>query len=265
MSKSVLLGPYVGDFANEILTFRPYMRYISHITDPPADIYISSHINRSFLYDWIPVDRFIPIYEHISRNEPSQTGFIHSDITKTEFNQITKFIRNQIPCDTVEIQTLPYVKSVNGISIYQKIYTNFTIPEYHTESVDIVGIFDNSKQSSEVYDISSKNHDITVLGGMNNGLEDMNILLKNIKYLDNYLIMFNYIKNAKMVVTNCGEWALICNIQGIPLFYWGSDFSLYKGNGILSFNNKKCMSVCEMDSNSISTMISYHYKNITGE
>lgn len=263
MSRAVLLGPYVGDFANEITTFRPYMKYVSQIVDPDVCVYISSHTNRSFLYDWIPVSNFIPIYEHISRNELCQNGFIHSDITKTEFNQITKFIRSQIPHDDVEVQTLPYVKSVNSISLYQKIFKPFTIPNYNIkEEVEVVGIFDNSEQSRNVYDIISKRFDVTVLGDMNNGLEYHNILLKNIKYLDNYLIMFNYIKKAKMVVTNCSEWVIICNLQKIPVFYWGPDFSLYKGVGVMNFENKKCMSLCSMDTDSISSMILYHFNNI---
>ena len=264
MSEPVLLlGPYVGDFAHEILTFRPHMRYISHITDPSTKVYISSHSNRSFLYDWIECDNFIPIYEHISRNEPCQSGFIHDEITKTEFNQITKFIRNQIPYDDVEIQTLPYVKSVNGISLYQKYYTPFVIPDVEIrKNIDVVCIFDKSDNSKDVYYNLTNKLDVVVIGDMNNGLEERNILLKNIMFLDNYKLMFGYVNNSKLVVTNCSEWALISNLQGIPVFYWGSDFSLYKYSGVLNFDNKMCMSICEMSSESIVSMILYHYNNI---
>ena len=262
-NQAVLLGPYVGDFTHEILTFRPHMRYISHITEPSTKVYVSSHPNRAFLYDWIDPLNFIPIYEHISRNEPCQSGFVHNDITKTEFNQITKFIRNQIPYDTVDIQTLPYVKNTNSISLYQKFYTPFVIPPVDIiKNVDVVCIFDKSEHSRDVYYNLTNKLDVVVVGDMNNGVEERNILLKNIMFLDNYLIMFNYIQSAKLVVTNCSEWAFICNIQGIPVFYWGSEFSLYKSSGIMNFDNKKCMSICEMDSSSVVSMILYCYNNI---
>lgn len=265
MSKAVLLGPYVGDFTNEITTFRPYMRYISHIVDKSTDVYVSSHANRSFLYDWVDEDRFIPIYEHISRNEPCQNGFIHSEITKTEFNQITKHIRNLIPCDNVEVHTLPYIKNINTISLYQKIFTPFVVPGYKVfDNIDIVGIFDKSDQSTDVYSMLSDIYNVTVVGDMNNGVEEHNIMLKNIMFFDNYLIMFNYIMNSKLVVTNCPEWVLICNLQGIPVFYWGHEFSLYKGNGIMNFGNKKCTSICDMDTKSIVSMVKYCYDSIGG-
>jgi len=262
-NRAVLLGPYVGDFANEILTFRPYVRYISHITDPSTNIYISSHINRSFLYDWICEDNFIPIYEHISRDEINQNGFTHNDITKTEFNQITKFIRNKIDSDTVEIQTLPYIKNTKSISLYQKFYTPFVIPQYPTEiECDVVCVLSKSIQANEVfYNITNK-LDALVIGDMNNGVEKRNVLLKNIMFLDNYRLMFNYIHRAKLVVTDCSEWALICNLQKIPVFYWGPDSSLYKDNGIMNFENKKCMSVCDMDIKSIVQMIVYCYEKV---
>lgn len=266
MPKSVLLGPYVGDFSNEILTFRPYIRYISHITDPEINVYISSHANRSFLYDWIDKERFIPIYEHISRNELSQNGFVNDDITKTEFNQITKLIRAQIEDEVIEIQSLPYIKNTNTISIYQKYFTPFKIPQIETpDNINVVCIFDKSDQSIEVFDYINKKLDVIAIGSMNNGLEEKNILLKNVLFLDNYLIMFNCVEKSKLVVTNCSEWALICNIQGIPVFYWGHDFSLYKNSGILNFGNKKCMSICKSDSKDIVNMVLYCYKNIRGK
>jgi len=263
MSKAVLLGPYVGDFANEILTFRPYIRYISHITDPSTNIYISSHINRSFLYDWICKENFIPIYEHISRNEPSQNGFTHNDITKTEFNQITKFLRNGIQSESIEVYSLPYVKNTNIISLYQKFYTPFVIPQYNIKShCDVVCIFSKTEHSRDVYYNLSNKLDVVVIGDMNNGLEERNILLKNIMFLDNYKLMFNYVYKSKLVVTDCSEWALICNLQKIPVFYWGLDSSLYKENGIMNFENRKCMSVCDMDIKSIVQMIVYCYEKV---
>ena len=264
MSKAVLLGPYVGDFTQEILVFRPYIRYISHTMDD-MNIFISSHSNRSFLYEWIDPDRFLPIYDHISRNELNQTGFTYNDITKTEFNQITKKIRENIDFDDIDTFTLPYVKNTNGISYYQKFHTPFSIPDMEDDfgDISIVGIFDKSDQSIEVYDLLSDRFNISVIGDMNNGLEEHNKLMRNTDFSsNNYLRMFNYIKRSKLVVTNCRDWVLICNCQGIPVFYWGYDSSLYKSDGALNFGNKKCTSVCNMDSSSILDMINYSYKRL---
>ncbi|MCK5016052.1 MAG: hypothetical protein KAS32_03180 [Candidatus Peribacteraceae bacterium] len=264
MSKSVLLGPYVGDFKQEVLVFRPYMRYISYISQE-YEIFVSSHSNRSFLYDWVDDDNFLPIYEHISRNEVNQKGFIFQDITKTEFNQITKHIRDRIPFSDIDIHTLPYVKNTNGVSYYQKIYSSFTFPDIDIgESPDIVFIGDKSDQSSEVYSLLSDQFDVTVIGDMNNGLETYNEILKTPNFSDNYLRMFNYISKAKMVVTNCSEWVLICNSQQVPVFYCGADSSLFKNDGILNFDNKKCTSICDMDSDTMVNMVKYSYNKMYG-
>lgn len=265
MSKAILLGPYVGSFTHEILTFRPHIRYISHTLGGEADLFVSSHANRSFLYDWVSPDNFIPIYEHISRNEPSQVGFIYDDITKTEFNQITKKIKTEIPYDDVESHTLPYVKSTAGISYFQKLYSPFDIPDIDVGDVDVVVIMDKSDESSIIYELLSQVMNVTVIGDMNNGLEDENILMRHPVFHDNYLKMFNYIKKAKYVVTNCGEWALICNCQGYPVFYWGQESSLYKTSGVMNFGNNKCSSICSMEPKSIVNMIRYCYDKMYGD
>jgi hypothetical protein len=263
MSKAVLLGPYVGSFTQEILVFRPHIRYISE-TVIGAELYVSSHSNRSFLYDWIKPSNFLPIYDHISRNEPGQTGFIYDEITKTEFNQITKKIRSEIDHSDVDIHTLPYVKSTNGVSYYQKLFSPFDIPDYdiNHDDLNIVAIFNKSEQSQEVFDFISKMFNVVVIGDMNNGLEDDNVLMKNLDLSNNYLKMFNYINKSKLVVTNCSDWALICNCQGIPVYYWGTEHSLFKNNGVLNFGNNKCTSICNMDSQSVADMVGYCYKNL---
>lgn len=262
MTEAVLLGPYVGDFTHEILTFRPYIRYITQITEPNVDIFISSHSNRSFLYDWISEDRFFPIFEHITRNELSQKGFIYQDITKTEFNQITKSIKNQINSDTIDVYNLPYIKSTNSISIYQKVFRPFKVPSIEVPESDIIFIADQSDNAREVFEKISKTFNVIVIGNMNNGLEEYNILLKEPIIDNNYLKMFNMIQKTKMVVTNCHEWAFICNLQKLPVLYWGNEFSLYKSSGILNFGNDKCMSLCDMEPDSIVDMIKYNYKKL---
>jgi hypothetical protein len=263
MSKAVLLGPYIGDFTHEIITFRPYIRYITEITEPGVDIYISSHSNRFFLYDWISPDNFIPVYEHITRDEPNQNGFIHETITKTEFNQITKVIKSKISSDDVEVYNLPYVRNTTGISLYQKVFSSFSIPYIDIDTdVDIVCIFNQENQPKEIYHTLLNSYKIEVMGNMNNGLEEYNPLMRNVMFLNNYLIMFNYINKANMVITNCSEWVIICNLQAIPVFYWGPEFSLFKSSGIMNFDNNRCMSVCDMGTDTIISMIKYHYKSV---
>jgi len=263
MSKAVLLGPYVGSFTHEILVFRPYIRYISHITED-AELFVSSHSNRSFLYDWIKPENFLPIYEHITRNEPGQVGFIYDEITKTEFNQITKKILSEIPYDETDFYTLPYVKNTNGISYYQKIYTPFTIPDFDFghKNLNMIAVFDKSDESRQVFDLISEMFNVSVIGDMNNGLEDENILMKDLMFESTYLKMFNYINKCKLVITNCSDWALICNLQGIPVFYWGNQSSLFKSGGVMNFDNDRCTSICNMDAVDVASMVKYCYNNL---
>ena len=48
MKKTVLaLGPYIGDFKNEILNFQPHIKWIHEVVGID-NVYVCTHRNRSF-------------------------------------------------------------------------------------------------------------------------------------------------------------------------------------------------------------------------
>jgi len=250
---SILIGPYIGSFAQEILIFIPYVRYILSILDDNDNVVVASHSNRKFLYDDIGVD-FYPVFASISRNELCQKGLLYTEINKQQFNQITRSIKNNIG-SIVDHYNIPYVKNHNQISYYQKIFNRFSYT--YNKGNDIIFIPNtNNEQNREIYQYMSKYNNVSVLGDMNNGLPVYNSLLKRMDYFDIvYKEIFNAIHNSLFVITSCSEWALICNLQNIPVFYWGNDASLFKPDGMYCFGNKNIISLRDINLK----MIDYFY------
>ena len=252
MSK-LLIGPYIGSFRYEVIIFIPYMRYLLSILEYDTAI-VCSHFNRSFLYNDI---NFYPVFGNITRNELYQQGIISSDVTKQQYNQICKLIKKEIG-DVIEQQTLPYIKNYNQISCYQRIYKPFKQYKYK-QSDNIILLPNNGKENRILYDTLKDKYNIIVLGDMHSGLAVYNELLKKSNYFDIvYEHIFNKIHDCKFVITSCPEWALICNLQKIPLFYWGYDASLYKTDGIFGFGNKNVVSLKDFNIK----MIEYMNNNI---
>ena len=254
MSK-LLIGPYIGNFKYEIEIFIPYVNYLLNVLDLSKfdDIIISSHINRKFLYKY-PHTKFYPVYENITRNELDQEGIVFNGIDKQQYLQIAKMIKSDIG-GVKEQQMLSYIKNTNNIPRTQLIYNKF---EYkYTKTDNIIFIPDKSKKCRELYDwLSHNNIKFSVIGNMNNGLAVYNDLLKKKNYFDIvYEYMFNGVHNSKFVLTPCSEWALICNLQKIPVLYWGDKCSLFKKNGMLWFNNKNNISIRNFNLSMIKYML----------
>lgn len=258
MLKNLLIGPYIGSFKYEILTFRPYIQYLLSILEYD-NVYISSHYNRSFLYDHIPNSQFIPIYSCITRDEINQVGYQYLDVNKQQYNKIVKSIKSNLT-DLSEHHSLPYIKSTNTISFYQKKLLPYVYPDIDIDinKDTICFIPDKSQESKDIYENIKTKYNVIVIGDINNGIEYDNILLKRFDYFDIvYKYMFNYIHKSLFVITSCPEWALICNIQNIPLVYWGNDSSMFKSDGVYGFNNNN-ISLKSMNIN----MIKYMYENM---
>ncbi len=268
MTKSVVvIGPYIGDLEQELFTFRPYARYITSIVEV-HEVYISSHFNRSFMYDWVPESNFIPVFESLTREETKQHGYLHDDVTKMDYSQLIKHLKNKVKemnsCTLeMEVYSPPYIKSTNTISIYQKEFTPIHFPKADISKDDyMVFIVDKSKEAREIYDTLRDSYDIIIIGNMTNGIEDENVLLKSTDYFSSgYTTMMNYINEAKMLVTNCSEWAVIGNMLGKNMVFWGNSCSQFKSTGVYGFNNKNSMSI-DVNVSSIIPMIDYKYKNI---
>lgn len=253
--ENLLLGPYIGNFYHEIVTFRPYIKYISSVLECD-NTYISSHSNRSFLYDWIPHENFIPVYEHLSRGGVGHTGYTHSDISKAEFTQITKKISRIISPD-IDIYSLPYSKLTNIIPFHQKIYTPISFPDIDIDISDYISFIpDNTDETLDLYNSIKNDYNVVVVGDMSNGMEDENVVIKDPDYFTNgYIKIFNYIHKSKLVITPCDQWAMICNLQNIPVIYYGKNIGLFKKGGVYGFDNDNALSVCDITSKTVDYML----------
>lgn len=267
MTKSVVvIGPFIGDLEQELFAFRPHARYISSSVEA-NEIYISSHFNRSFLYDWIPEENFIPVFESLTRDETKQHGYLHDDVSRTDYTQLVKHLKNKVrelqSRSSIEVYSPPYIKSTNTISIYQKEFSPLSFPKTAINRSDyIIFIADQSNKSTFIYDTLKKQYDIIVVGNMSNGMEHENILLKATDYFVNgYSTMMNYIMNSKMVVTNCPVWALVSNLMGKHMVFWGDTCSQFKPEGVYGFYNYNAVSV-DINEKSVIEMIQYKYERI---
>jgi hypothetical protein len=203
-------GPYIGDIESEILTFRPFVRWHTEVIDHDV-VYINSHHNRSFLYDWIDKDYFIPVYENLSRNEFDQEGYIHKTIKHNDFSLFIRNLRNEISnrCDCnmkdVDLYNLSYSKSSPPYSIYRKIFEK--LPYFNDVEVDETVVFIPDSREKELvleeikYHLEGKNVDFKTIGDMKTHLEDDNEILKNIDYFDIcYKHIIQYINKAKLLI-----------------------------------------------------------------
>ena len=130
------------------------------------------------------------------------------------------------------------------------------------KSDHIVFISDSSVESKELYDTLKTEYDINVMGNMSNGLEQENILLKDVDYFSSgYVTMMNHINDSKMVVTNCPVWAMICNLMKKHMVFWGATCSQFKAEGVYGFENYNTISV-DVDMKSVVDMVRYKYEGI---
>lgn len=267
MTKSVVvIGPYIGDLEQELFAFRPHAKYISSTVEAD-EIYISSHFNRSFLYDWIPEENFIPVFESLTRDETKQHGFLHDDVSRSDYSQLVKYLKNKVKDlhtrVEMEVFSPPYIKSTNTISIYQKEFSSLSFPKMSINKSDYIAfIVDQSKESKRIYDTLKSRYDILVMGNMSNGIENENLLLKDVDYFSNgYTALINYINNSRMVVTNCPVWAMVSNLMKKHMVFWGETCSQFKPEGIYGFDNRNAVSV-DIGRDSIISMIEFKYERI---
>ena len=267
MPKSVvIIGPYIGDLEQELFAFRPHAKYITSTVEA-HEVYISSHYNRAFMYDWIPEKNFIPVFESLTRDETKQHGFLHDDVSRSDYSQLVKHLKNKVKevngNVSIEVFSPPYIKSINTISIYQKEFSPLSFPKTSiSKSDNILFMVDQSKESKELYDTLKSQYDIIVVGNMSNGIETENVLLKSTDYFVNgYIDMMNYISGAKMLVTNCPVWAMIGNLMGVHMVFWGDTCSQFKSDGVYGFDNRNSISV-DLGGNAVIEMIKYKYEGI---
>lgn len=246
------IGPYIGDFRQEFLTFRPYAQWLSEVVEHD-NVYLSTHRNRSFLYDFIPDENILPVYENFSRNEDGQKGYIHSDLQQKDFNLLTRKFKEEIiereSCSRrdIELHHLNYTKTTPHYSIYNKVFNRIStpndinIPEEHKNKIIFIPVTSESQQrSSIILSYLREKQDFIVVGDSNTWFTVDNVVLSNIDYFENgWKYIINYIIQAKGIICPTSYWTAICNLQRKPIFSWGASPGQYREDGIYYFGNKK--------------------------
>jgi len=243
-NRVILNGPYIGNWEQELLMFRPYVSWV-HAMLPDDDIFVSSHINRRFLYDWVNDDRFIPVYEMLSREEENQFKNIHKDITLKNYTLLlknTKVIINSMYEKKKKIKTYTPNYTVNittQLPLYNKIFKRVSIEKKLNDN--IIFIPDIKEQENIIYDVYKhldSNYNTIIIGDTSTYLPDKNVIFEMIDYFENgYKRILEYITGAKAVICPAGHWAMLANLQAVPVFTWGRNINQYKKNGIYNFDN----------------------------
>lgn len=272
------LGPFIGEFKHEFLTFRPYARWLAEVIDFD-NVYVSTHMNRSFLYDFVPQENIIPVHEVFSRDEEGQSGYVHKDLQQKDFNLLVRKFRDEVidreSCSKkeVEIHHLNYVKSTPHYSIYNKIFeeistpTSINIPkEYHNKVVFIPAMDEPVEKCSYIYSYLKQQHDCIVVGNIDTWFSNDNVVLSNIDYFENgWKYIINYISKAKAIVCPISYWTALCNLQNKPVFSWGPSPGQHREGGVYYFNNKNSVVIpadMDTDPDIIIKMIDYFLKGI---
>jgi hypothetical protein len=259
VSKNVLaLGPFIGSFEQEILTFRPYMRWIELNTESKG-VYYSSHFNRKFLYPQVSTKKYVPVYKQLTRQEVHQNGYSHKDVDQRDFMALVRKFKDEIVDQTgcikknINHQSLPYVKYISPISIFHKVFEPIRVPIAKKKG-NIVFIPDDSMSEEDaniIWDMLRSRYKVSLIGDTKCHLPRENEVLKNVDYLQNgYKKIVTAITNSTAVITPCSHWTVIANMQGAPCFSWGNPVGQYKEGGIYHFGNRKSRTVCyDQDSN----------------
>lgn len=245
------LGPFIGDFEQELYTFRPYISWISEISTY-KNFYLSTHFNRLFLYDWIDKDNILPVFEHLTRDELLQRGVVHGRLTVKEFSLLVRQFKEDIMEASghnrkeVSIYFIPYSKTPQPLPLHNKYVRPCSPPKIKIKTKPKVILIPDIKEDvtrlDYIYTVLLRNYDVKVVGDFKIHFVDDNIVLGYVDYFENcYKYICKYIFEADIVVCPAGHWTLLCNMLGKPVFSWGSCVSQFKENGLYYLNNHKSL------------------------
>ncbi len=276
MKDIIGLGPYIGSFEEEIYNFQPYMRWIYYNLPKDKKVYLSTHLNRSFLYkDFIDDDNIIPVFHHLTRDELNQVGYIHRNVIQKDYNiLVKKFKKNiseieNVSTRNIEIFNIDYLKSKPFYPIDKKYYLPFDVSDVEIDRpVNIVFIPDYREKIERIkfiYDYLNDNYGCVVVGDMKTHLIEKNVVLKNIDYIENGIkYIIKYITEAKAVICPISHWCIISNLQKKNLFCWGEHPGQFRSGGIYNFGNKKCTSISYCDLSTFIKVLNNFLVNIKG-
>jgi hypothetical protein len=265
-----IAGPYIGDFEQEIITFRPYIRWVFQNTEV-SKMYVNTHFNRMFLYEnFIPAEQIIPVPEHLSRAEMEQSGYIHNLIAPKDFNILVKMIKEDVigreGCTKrdLEMFTLSYIKSTTPYSIYQKLFHSIDgldIKNPFKGKIIYIPYNDKHRRLKAVKEFLA-DHDSVIMGDQSTRFKDDNVVLSRSDYFSNgWKTIIKAISEAKALICPVSYWSVIGNLQQVPVFTWGENVGQFKEGGIYSFN-KKCTAIATIKIDVIIEMIEHFLEEI---
>jgi|WetSurMetagenome_2_1015567.scaffolds.fasta_scaffold02911_6 hypothetical protein len=235
MPDIIAAGPYIGDFENEILSFRPYIVWL-YKNQQFKDFYVSSHSSRRFLYHWLPDSNFIPVDEKYN-DDAKQDKYYNTLVTHAQYFKLIRWLRNKIynnsttiKKDDIKIYTVPYTKICDPVIYDKKIFTPIIM---NIEKKNYV-LYENEIYFPEY---------------------EYKILLD----FDNYYDKIKALLEAKCVVCEAGLWTIISNMHKIPVFSWSEGaIGKYKIGGDYGFGNEdNCTIFCDNENTLKKTMALY--------
>jgi len=247
-------GPFTGDWEQEIFNFRPCAYWVYNTLNPDS-VFLSTHFNRSFLYDWVNKDNIFPIYETLSRNELSQKGFTHDSLQAKDHTLLTKIFKEKITSRGINKKDITLIaisqsKNGNQYPFYNKQFVPILTPNIKIRKkykiLYIPDIKEDVTRVTAIYNTLRKryNGQQAVVGDFKTHLSDKNIILREVDYFENgYKYIIKYLSEADVVICPAGHWTVLCNQQKIPVFSWGDNINQYKEDGLYHLGNRKCLSV----------------------
>ena len=277
----LVIGPYIGDFEQEVLTFRPWARWLYDRIDDLFEfekVYIHTHFNRFFMYrDFIPDEFLIPVYENLSRDETNQQEYIHNSIDSRDYNILMRNIKDEIisreGCNKkdIQIEHLNYAKYMPHMPIYKKLFSKIQtdeiindLNEYKDKIVFIPALSPRVKSEDilvEVRSLLKDYKDVIIVGDKKSRFRDENVILDRVDYIENgFKLIVDIISEARAVVCPLSFWTTICNLQQVPVFSWGAQVGQHKEGGVYWFGNKNCWALPNSDTKTILKMIEHFLK-----
>jgi hypothetical protein len=274
----LVIGPYVGNFEQEVLTFRPWARWLYDRVNDLSEfqqVYVHTHFNRFFMYrDFISDDYLIPVYENLTRNELGQDNYVHADIDNKDYLHLIRHIKDIISDKTfttkkdIQVEHLNYAKYMPHMSIYKKLFSKINYPTDiwpHSEYKNkIVFIPSNECPKGQLHTIKiflKDYEDVIIVGDRKCRFRDENVVLNRVDYIENgFKTIIKIISEAHCVITPISFWTTICNLQQTPVFSWGPQAGQHKEGGVYYFGNKKCWALPDINISTIIQMIEHFLK-----
>ena len=246
----LVLGPYIGDFKQECILFRPHCRWLCESLDFD-NVYLGTHSNRKFMYeDFIPPENILPVFENISRDEKGQQNYIHSSVSQKDYQIFVKDLKERVQdkenCikKDMKLYNLSYIKSTPVVSIFKKLFSPVTKGfDIKTEFKDRVVYIPSNTVKKEVHSKVYKflkRYDVIVVGDGHTRLKSENVVISRMDYFENgYKLIFKILSEARAVICPISFWTTVCNQQEIRVFSWGKVVAQHKPGGIYHLGNEK--------------------------